>query len=57
MNDFYSSLFGPVPTLAKRWPAVSAIKSIAISSKSSAIVFLMDAFLLKDNLMGCDDYG
>ena len=55
MNNFYSSLFDPVPMLAKRWPVVSAIKSIAISSKSSGIVFLMDVFLLKDDLMGCGD--
>ena len=55
MNNFYSSLFRPTPTPAKRWPVVSAIKSIAISSKSSAIVFLMTMFVLKDQLMGCDD--
>ena len=55
MSNFYSSLFGPEPILAKRWPVVSAIKSIAISSKSSAIVFLMGMFLLKDQLMGCGD--
>ena len=55
MSNFYSSLFDPAPILAKRWPVVSAIKSIAISSKSSAIVFLMGIFLLKDELMGCGD--
>ena len=55
MNNFYSSLFDPTPIPAKRWPVVSAIKSIAISSKSSAIIFLTDMFLLKDQLMGCGD--
>ena len=55
MNNFYSSLFDPAPIPAKTWPVVSAIKSIAISSKSSAIIFLMGMFLLKDQLMGCGD--
>ena len=55
MSNFYSSLFDPTPIPAKRWPVVSAIKSIAISSKSSAIIFLTDMFLLKDQLMGCGD--
>ena len=55
MSNFYSSLFDPIPIHAKRWPVVSAIKSIVISSKSSAIIFLTDMFLLKDQLMGCGD--
>ena len=55
MSNFYSSLFDPAPILAKRWPVASAIKSIAISGNSSAIIFLTGMFLLKDQLMGCGD--
>ena len=55
-NKIYSSLFGPTPIPANTWPVVSTMKSIATSSMSSAMVIFVAMFLIKDQLMGCEDY-
>ena len=55
-NKIYSSSFGPTPIPAKTWPVVSTMKSIATSSISSAMVIFVAMFLIKDQLMGCEDY-
>ncbi len=40
--------------LANTWPVASAIKSIATSSKFSAINLLVTLYILKDHIMGCE---
>lgn len=55
-NNYYS-LSEPTPMLDRKLPVASAIKSIATSSKYSAIQLLISLYLLKDHVMGCKYLG